>query len=594
MSRPRLTLCMIVRDEATLLPDCLRSVQGVVDRVVVVDTGSTDGTAEVARAAGARVIEHAWQDDFAAARNAGLAAVRSGFVLVLDADERLAPGAGRVLRRALRKGGFDLGWLPLHDADAMDARPQDVLSGRARRGDPQWLPRLLRWTPDLAYRGCVHETVADWARERRTRRLAAPIVHLGAVPELREARGKSERNLRLLRRRAESEPEDAGVRAYLSRELERAGQDEEAHRIGAEAWGLVLKRRAAGDATVEALLPATVHAEQLLSAGALDAAAEMLDDARTLTEAHPNTLFLSGVRAEQAALGSADEAGALAEAADWYAACLADDAGARIGEALPGVTGWQARLRLATVKLRQGALEEARAAFERVLRERPEDPEALLGLAEATLDAGGAAAALAILEPLVAEGELDAWALAAECAAGLGASDDALLFATRVVELGATGAWRAPHRRVRFEGWHATQTAPAGAVRRNVLVWPRYEDDGELELLLREFGKTLAGRSDTQLFVVHDEAVDGSPERAVASLERAYAAHLPSDAPLEVVFWTDPMTPAFEQALADEVVCSVVLPASREGERAALLARIDAPQVADAAGLQAQLARAGE
>ena len=73
-----------------------------------------------------------------------------------------------------------------------------------------------------------------------------------------------------------------------------------------------------------------------------------------------------------------------------------------------------------------------------------------------------------------------------------------------------------------------------------------------------------------------------------------YAAHLPSDAPLEVVFWTDPMTPAFERALADEVVCSVVLPASREGERAALLARIDAPQVADAAGLQAQLARSGE
>ena len=66
MSRPRLTLCVIARDEADMLPDCLASVEGIVDRVVVVDTGSTDATREIAVRCGARVVEHAWRDDFAA------------------------------------------------------------------------------------------------------------------------------------------------------------------------------------------------------------------------------------------------------------------------------------------------------------------------------------------------------------------------------------------------------------------------------------------------------------------------------------------------------------------------------------------------
>ncbi|HVS18818.1 MAG TPA: glycosyltransferase, partial [Planctomycetota bacterium] len=77
---------MIVRNEEALLPGCLDSVRGIVDRIVVVDTGSTDRTRKIAQAAGAEVLDVAWCDDFAAARNAGLERVESGYVLVLDAD----------------------------------------------------------------------------------------------------------------------------------------------------------------------------------------------------------------------------------------------------------------------------------------------------------------------------------------------------------------------------------------------------------------------------------------------------------------------------------------------------------------------------
>lgn len=83
-----LTACVCVRDEAELLAGCLASLAGAVDRIVVADNGSRDASAEVARAAGAEVID-AGHIAYARARNLYLDAVREGWVLVLDADERL-------------------------------------------------------------------------------------------------------------------------------------------------------------------------------------------------------------------------------------------------------------------------------------------------------------------------------------------------------------------------------------------------------------------------------------------------------------------------------------------------------------------------
>ncbi|HVT78222.1 MAG TPA: glycosyltransferase, partial [Acidimicrobiales bacterium] len=81
--------CMIVRDEAENLPGCLAALEGMVDEIVVCDTGSTDDTREIARAAGAVVIETEWTDDFAAARNTALGACTGTWVLWIDADDRL-------------------------------------------------------------------------------------------------------------------------------------------------------------------------------------------------------------------------------------------------------------------------------------------------------------------------------------------------------------------------------------------------------------------------------------------------------------------------------------------------------------------------
>ena len=81
---------MIVRNEGALLGNCLDSVQGLIDELVVIDTGSTDNTIEIARNYGARVSEFRWTEDFSAARNHALQMATAAWILVLDADETLS------------------------------------------------------------------------------------------------------------------------------------------------------------------------------------------------------------------------------------------------------------------------------------------------------------------------------------------------------------------------------------------------------------------------------------------------------------------------------------------------------------------------
>src|SRR5262249_46480551 len=98
-----LSLAMIVRDEAPRLAECLASIRPHVDEMVVVDTGSTDRTRDLARDRGARVFEFPWCDDFAAARNASLLPCRGAWIFWMDADDVISAACGRGLRELVRR-----------------------------------------------------------------------------------------------------------------------------------------------------------------------------------------------------------------------------------------------------------------------------------------------------------------------------------------------------------------------------------------------------------------------------------------------------------------------------------------------------------
>ncbi|MGQ9853751.1 MAG: glycosyltransferase family 2 protein, partial [Candidatus Oleimicrobiaceae bacterium] len=97
-----IALCTIVKNEERFIGKCLASVQGAVDEIVIVDTGSTDKTGEIAEKFGAKVYHHPWQDSFSEARNYGLQFVASQWVLVLDADEELERADIGLLRKAVQ------------------------------------------------------------------------------------------------------------------------------------------------------------------------------------------------------------------------------------------------------------------------------------------------------------------------------------------------------------------------------------------------------------------------------------------------------------------------------------------------------------
>jgi tetratricopeptide (TPR) repeat protein len=413
----RITLCTIVKDEERMLPGCLESVEGAVDRIVVVDTGSSDRPVAIAEAVGATVVHHRWADDFSAARNAALEHVRDGFVLVLDADERLAPRAAEALRATVAEDRLDCGRLPLHDAASLEAPPQDVLSGAARHGAPLLLERLLRRTPDLRWDGVVHEHVTQWALAgKRIGNVAAPIVHYGAIPALREERGKSRRNLRLLERACRLEPDNAVFRTYLGYDLLHAGRGDQALVVAGEAWDLLERAHAAGGPAPDAISTATLWAFLLLQRDRLDEARGVLDRARTWSGPHPNLDLLLCVHGERAWLsgGAGDpDSPLLEDAARACRRCLDRAGQAFTSQVFPGATGWAAATRLGALRLLQSRPAEALQAFDLALRERPVHAEARLGRAESLIFTGKGSEALRELEPLLRPNCPDAWILAA-------------------------------------------------------------------------------------------------------------------------------------------------------------------------------------
>lgn len=352
----KLSLCMIVRDEERFLAGALESVRGVVDEALVVDTGSTDATPDIVRAAGATLLRHPWGDDFAAARNVGVDAATGTHVLVLDADERLAPGAGAALRAALLDPELVLGLLPLHNATTLDAQAEEVLAGRARIGAPNWVPRLFRRVPGLRFRRRVHETLfpqvhaATRAGHGVPKPVDAPIVHYGECAPLRKELGRDARNERLLRLALAEDPSDGDLAGYLVATLLVAGRRAEARAAGEATWDQFL--RAIDVRPIGEPPESTVRLGYALSfaqadEGAPDAALRTAREAAERFPAeHPNLAF-----AEAYAL---EKLGRLDEAAQGYERCLAL-AGARSSQqVLSGVTGDLARLRLGTVAARRG------------------------------------------------------------------------------------------------------------------------------------------------------------------------------------------------------------------------------------------------
>lgn len=200
---PSLAAVLIVRDEARCIARCLASLAPWVDRLVVLDTNSTDDTVALATAAGATVHRFDWCDDFAAARNRALDLADADWNLVVDADETLVEG-GASLRAWCRD-----------EARLGTVRIDSETDGGAV--SHSWITRLL--PRGVRYAGRVHEQpVATVARART----GLVLAHDGYAPARRPA--KSARNRPLLLAALAEAPGDGYLLFQLGRDAEGDGR----------------------------------------------------------------------------------------------------------------------------------------------------------------------------------------------------------------------------------------------------------------------------------------------------------------------------------------------------------------------------------
>ena len=292
--------CMIVRDEAVMLPDCLLSLLPWVNEICVLDTGSVDQTREIALAHGAKVESMVWQDDFSLARNRSLAMASQPWILVIDADERLDAATGEQLKRALLSPD-KLAFLVVRDDVTTDGPPERTA-----------LPRLFRRHSQVRFSRPVHESVMESLFALGAAELSESgvrLVHLGYLPEVLKSRDKHGRNLAILQRRFVDAPEDL-YNAYKLAVTLPARASLEKLRVFAQAERLVLGLSA--DQRDELpFLPrlCDAHAAARADAGELTAATLVADRGLLFFPESPDLLSRRGELSRRA--------GDLARAHDW-------------------------------------------------------------------------------------------------------------------------------------------------------------------------------------------------------------------------------------------------------------------------------------
>jgi GT2 family glycosyltransferase/cytochrome c-type biogenesis protein CcmH/NrfG/predicted SAM-dependent methyltransferase len=206
---PRVSLCMIAKNEERFLADCLASVDGVVDEIVFVDTGSTDRTIEIAKGCGAAIYQFEWTENYSDARNEALKHATGDWILMLDADERLDPAAKAAILRAVRASDTDAYELLFHNYCREGSSSPDIVHR---------VCRLMRNRPEYRFQGRIHENNVPSivASGGVIRELDAIVHHYGYRADVKKDRNKHERYLKLLHAELEDKPDDVYVLHHIS------------------------------------------------------------------------------------------------------------------------------------------------------------------------------------------------------------------------------------------------------------------------------------------------------------------------------------------------------------------------------------------
>ena len=210
--RQRIALCMIVKDEEELLEECLDSVKGLVDEIIIADTGSKDRTKEIAGKFTSNVFDFKWNDNFSEARNFSLSKANAEWIVVLDADERIDSESIKAIRGLIKDKDYDAYQLIQRNytnfALAPGFRPLagSNLPFSGFYDNP--LTRLFKNKEYIKFQGIVHEGVDKSIIENNGKigKSAIVIHHFREIKQKEEE--KQQYYLGLYKKKVEENPDD--------------------------------------------------------------------------------------------------------------------------------------------------------------------------------------------------------------------------------------------------------------------------------------------------------------------------------------------------------------------------------------------------
>ena len=214
---PTISCCMIVKNEEAFLDQCVKSVKDYVDEIIIVDTGSTDRTVEIARQYTDKVYFHPWEGSFSKARNQALIYAACDWIFQIDGDEELVCGSGEKIREAVRNAG---------PADAFHVNIISTYSNGAKRARHNF-ERLFRNNGVIHYEGIVHNRVEGASKIKESK---IELMHYGYDVDEKKAQEKFLRTSDLLKKQIAENPGDPMPHHYLGASYLSRGMNEDAAR----------------------------------------------------------------------------------------------------------------------------------------------------------------------------------------------------------------------------------------------------------------------------------------------------------------------------------------------------------------------------
>ena len=194
-----ISACMIVRDEEKVLGECLKSIKDWVDEIIIVDTGSSDKTVEIAESYGAKVFHQEWTDDFSFHRNHSMSKATKDWIFIIDADERVPVEDGDTIKRMLADGiEYDVIGVSVFSMYGKEKVARSMLP----------MIRFFRRSYGPRYNGFVHNRPIIKS-DTTIYRLPFRILHYGYDLDEETMNKKYQRVLRMCRKATMEDPDDS-------------------------------------------------------------------------------------------------------------------------------------------------------------------------------------------------------------------------------------------------------------------------------------------------------------------------------------------------------------------------------------------------